>query len=285
MRSRKLTRTLIAGMLVLGSGILIAARLELDVFAPFGSLDKESYLTREQILFIRPGLDLEILNVFLPEDLRIEVTYSIKDPKGLPLDRDGIFTPGPVSTSFLVARIPVDATQYESYITRTATSSITGESAVQATSDSGGSTTKVDDGVYLYKFGNALPEDFDPNAVHTIGIYAGRDLRDYGLDRYVDNEVVSGPGARGVVRTDACNQCHNPLAIHGDLRQKVELCILCHTPQSTDPDTGNTVDMKVMIHKIHMGEDLPSVQAGTPYQIIGFRNRSTIIPKWCFLRE
>ena len=99
-------------------------------------MDKESYLTREQILFIRPGLDLEILNVFLPADLGIEVTYSIKDPMGLPLDRDGIFTPGPVSASFLVARIPVGATQYESYITRTATSSITGESAIQATSDS-----------------------------------------------------------------------------------------------------------------------------------------------------
>ena len=74
-----------------------------------------------------------------------------------------------------------------------------------------------------------------------------------------------------MIDTQSCNKCHNPLSAHGGARFQVKLCVLCHSPQTTDPDTGNTVDFKVMVHKIHMGENLPSVQAGTPYQIIGFQ--------------
>ncbi len=48
---------------------------------------------------------------------------------------------------------------------------------------------------------------------------------------------------------------------------------MCHQPQLVDADTGNLLDFKVMLHKIHMGSSLPSVIAGTPYQIIG-RNGS-----------
>ena len=61
------------------------------------------------------------------------------------------------------------------------------------------------------------------------------------------------------IANSACNTCHNPLSAHGGSRYDVKLCVLCHSPQTVDPDTGNTVDFKVMVHKIHMGEQLPSV--------------------------
>jgi OmcA/MtrC family decaheme c-type cytochrome len=38
---------------------------------------------------------------------------------------------------------------------------------------------------------------------------------------------------------------------------------MCHNPGTTDPNSGNTLDMKVMIHKIHTGNTLPSIQTAT----------------------
>lgn len=90
--------------------------------------------------------------------------------------------------------------------------------------------------------------------------------------QYPTNET----DARQIVRTTTCNVCHDSdgdgdgLALHGGGRRDVEYCVTCHNPTSVDPDSGNTVDFKVMVHKIHFGKELPSVQAGTPYQIIGY---------------
>ena len=82
------------------------------------------------------------------------------------------------------------------------------------------------------------------------------------------SERVAGEGhAVKWSRPTACNRCHDPLIGHGGSRLTVELCILCHTPQTINPDTNLTQDMKVLIHKIHMGKNLPSVKAGTPYRI------------------
>src|SRR5262249_33098688 len=96
-----------------------------------------------------------------------------------------------------------------------------------------------------------------------------------GKNYYANVEHDFRPDGQAVTdtwdKTDnaACNTCHNPLSAHGGSRQDVKLCVTCHQPQTIDPDTGNTVAFKGLRPKTHRGEDLPSVQAGMPYIIIG----------------
>lgn len=286
-------------------GILVAGEGVEPLYRP---ADKAYYLSAAEASFIRPGLKLEIQNIqFNPPS--VSVTFKISDDAGQPLDRLGIETPGQVTPSFILSRIKPGDSQYTAYTTRVQTSPITNVSAVQPGTDTNGTFTSLGNGVYRYSFGTPVPSDFEKDATHTVGMYASRNLTDFGLSTYYANVtrsfVPSGApltDVRDVVRTTACNQCHDPLSAHGGARRETQLCILCHQPQNVDPDTGNTVDFKVMIHKIHMGANLPSVAAkrlnilgtsgsgtattatgatqapipegaaiaGTPYRIIGF---------------
>ena len=149
--------------------------------------------------------------------------------------------------------------------------------AIQAGADSGGTYTQNAIGDYTYTFKTKLPSGYDKTATHTIGLYGNRNLTEFDLGTNLAdttyNWVPNGAAVtvtRDVIKTLTCNKCHQDLSAHGGTgRKSLEVCILCHQPQTIDPDTGNSVDMVVMTHKIHMGEQLPSVIAGTPYQIIG----------------
>ncbi len=121
---------------------------------------------------------------------------------------------------------------------------------------------------------------FDAHATHTIGMWANRDLSSFNLTSIIDQTsavyswVPDGSAVtvtRDVIRDQTCAKCHDPLSAH-DERKGIALCIICHNPGTSDPSTGNTLDMKVFIHKIHMGSQLPSVVAGKPYQIVGYKN-------------
>jgi OmcA/MtrC family decaheme c-type cytochrome len=240
--------------------------------------EKAFYAPEAVVAFVRPGLLISIRSAQIAGDGTITVNYSITDPQGLPLDNTGVRTPGPVSLSYVAAVLPNDQMQYTAYTTRQATGRVSG-TVTQAGADSGGTNSAVGDGTYQYVFKTKAPQGFDGSATHTIGIYGSRDLTAFDLGtNYASttfNFVPSGTPVTHVhdqIRTPSCNTCHDQLSAHGGSRRGVELCVLCHTPQTTDPDTGNTLDLKVMVHKIHMGSSLPSVQSAIPYQIIGFNN-------------
>lgn len=262
-----------------GSVLLLSA----DKQTGFTVHDKAYYADQNLVNFVRPGLSFQIVSAKIAQDGTISVDYKLSDPKGLPLDLSGVTTPGAVSVSFVAAYLPQGQTQFWSYTTRAATNAATKKTEQQAGADSGGTTTKVAEGEYLYTFKTKAVAQaggaFDPTATHRIAMYGNRNLTEFDLGTsYADtwSDFVPAGGtpsnATDVVRTEACNACHDQLAAHGGSRRSVQVCDVCHTPQTTDPDTGNTVDMKVFIHKIHAGAELPSVQAGRAYQIIGFNN-------------
>ena len=258
--------------------------------------DKASFAAPALVEFVRPGLAVQITASGIASDGTITANFTVTDSKGLPLDIQGVTTPGAVNTSFVAAYIPRGGHDWVTLTSRVQNSPITGNSATQPAADSGG-TTAANGDTYTYTFHTRAPAGFDSAQTVRIGVYASRDLSDFGLDtNYADNVFTFVPNGSAitdthdVVATANCNRCHDPLAAHGGSRRLVPLCVMCHNPggngiQTVDPDTGNSIDFEVMIHKIHMGSSLPSVIAGTPYQIIGFQQSVNDFSKVVFPAE
>ncbi|MBI1788967.1 MAG: OmcA/MtrC family decaheme c-type cytochrome [Acidobacteria bacterium] len=268
-------RSRILSLIILTAGLIIPITADRQGNPSYSAGQKEFYLQNDALAFVRPGLKIDIQKAEIAGDTA-KVTFRIADDKGQALDREGIITPGIVTLNFVLARIKQGDRQYTAYTTRMQPNPTTGKLYLQANRDIGGSYASVSEGVYTYTFATRLgPAEYDPKVTHTVGIYATRDLGEFGLGVYAGNAVfdwVPSGGlvitVRDIVRTENCNTCHDPLAAHGlGARREVRLCVLCHTPQSTDHITGGPIDLKVMIHKIHRGADLPSVQAGGAYEV------------------
>jgi OmcA/MtrC family decaheme c-type cytochrome len=266
-------RVILAALLLTGTVALVSAPN-----SPYKSNEKAALADEKELNYVRPGLVTKLLSAEIANDGTIKAKVKFTDPAGVPLDRLGVETPGVISASFIAAYIPKGQQQYTSYTTRVQTSPITGKSAVQAGADTGGRWVQTAPGEYDYTFGTKAPSGWDKSVTHTVGVYSNRNLDEFEYGRPLDDDVFawvpdgsSKPAHRDVVATKSCQKCHiDTFAFHGTTgRSSMDTCVLCHTPQTTDPDTGNTVDMPVMTHKIHMGQDLPSVVAGGKYVIIG----------------
>ena len=159
----------------------------------------------------------------------------------------------------------------------------------QAMTEAATSGTLADngDGTYVYTFKKDITTDanmtYDATLTHRVA-FEIRGLAQANNGAYTfqpSTGATSGIFAREVIETATCNGCHTQLSAHGGARVELQYCVMCHSPQTTDPYSGNTLDMKVMVHKIHTGINLPSIQsAGGPnttptlnqgYWIAGFR--------------
>ncbi|HTE06547.1 MAG TPA: hypothetical protein VK824_10145, partial [Planctomycetota bacterium] len=192
-------------------------------------------------------------------------------------------------------------------------------------SDLAAAAVKVGEATYRYTFATPIPEVYLPplndspsfgaadgelagepllGGTYTVGMYVawnytvdGASFRDVG-NAESDFALGTTPDVqpRAVVSVENCNQCHVDLQAHGGLRKDPGLCLLCHTAGSEDRNVlsvengtpGVSIDFKVMIHKLHDGAHLPSVNGvatltdgsgdrdysatPAPYELVGFNN-------------
>lgn len=227
------------------------------------------------------SLDLEITEVDIGSPP--VVAFTVRDQNGVR------FTGVPAGAlEFTIAKLVPgsdgDPSRWQSYINEEEEPGPPGsgtEPRIQAGTDSGGTLVDHGDGTYTYTFGTDVAEvtspktvSFDPDRTHRVGLA----IRSGELPP-ADNAVytfqpssgsTTGIATRDIVMADSCNACHRGLELHGGPRKDPQFCVTCHNPGSTDANSGNTVNFSVMIHKIHRGENLPSVQAGGEYAIYGF---------------
>jgi len=148
-----------------------------------------------------------------------------------------------------------------------------GTAADQGYRESDGTLTDNGDGSYTYVFATNISSvttpvagtaiSYDRSLTHRVAVMMGGHsgpTADAFFDFVPDGSAVTE--TRNVVETGACKGCHgNEFHGHGGDRLSVGICVTCHNPSTTDPYSGNTVDLKVMVHKIHIGGELPSIEA------------------------
>jgi len=252
------------------------------VFLP---TQKEFYMSDDEIAFIRPGLNVTVNSITnVGPGQKPVVDISLADDLGQPLDRNGVLTPGAVGAEFILARYNADTRAYFNY-----TAIAFGPGAPPTPlHDVGGTWQDPAVGHSIYTFGLSMPAGFDVTQTATLGIYAARDLQDFIGKSYDAPAVVQyfrpDGGVPSNVQFDAldisaCNTCHNPLSMHGQFGppvQDVKLCVMCHTLEMPPTASGESLVFNVFIHKLHRGQDLPSVQAGTPYVLGAGNDFSTV---------
>jgi OmcA/MtrC family decaheme c-type cytochrome len=234
-----------------------------------------------------------INSVTIPADGRAVVDFQVTDG-----NNTAIVDLQSNNVRFILAKLQAsplgnNTGNWQSYINRIESAGSVGpgtEDKLQATTEANGTLTGTNDGFYQYTFAtsvNDLPADilaqakvegldlsYEPDRTHRVVIQFGGGANPVNpiYDFVPATGETSGIFTRQIATVANCNRCHDPLALHGGGRIEIEYCVTCHNPGSTDANSGNTVDLKVMAHKIHMGHNLPSVEAGQPYIIYGFRN-------------
>jgi OmcA/MtrC family decaheme c-type cytochrome len=202
------------------------------------------------------------------------------------VDREGFPVTGIDQASFTIAKLVPgqsgDSNAWQSYINRVEQPGVGDwpgtEPRIQAVAESTGVLEDNGDGTYRYTFATDLTAvtapiavTYQPELTHLVGVELDGSARGanaiYSFQPSTGNTV--GIADRRIVSQETCASCHGTsLAAHGGRRVDAEYCVACHNPGTTDAQSDESLDLRVMVHRIHMGADLP----GEPYVLWGFGN-------------
>ena len=239
-----------------------------------------------------------ILAAEVPADGRVRIEFQLTDPDGI-----AITDLAAADLRLTLAKLgfsPIGNLRgnWQSYINAIELPGVGPgtEPRLQATAERGnsGTLTNNGDGTYVYRFAASITDiadqsildqaadegldlDYRPERNHRVAIeFRGARTPANATFDWIPATGVSeldGLFHYDVVSTANCQNCHQQEGFHGGSRIEARYCVTCHNPGSSDANSGNSVSFRTMVHKIHLGADLPSVQAGTPYLIYGFQDR------------
>ena len=207
----------------------------------------------------------------------VTVNFAVEDEAGDPVV-------GATGVSFSIAKLEQPASgesfyKWVSYIYRTESPGVGdwpnsgGADVEQAYRESNGTLTDNADGSYSYVFATNIANvvtpvagtaiAYDRSLTHRIAIMMGGHsgpTADTYVDFVPDGSAVAD--TRNIIDTSSCQGCHGEFqfAGHGGDRLQVAVCVTCHNPGTIDAQSLESLDMKVMIHKIHAGGELASIQ-------------------------
>jgi OmcA/MtrC family decaheme c-type cytochrome len=120
----------------------------------------------------------------------------------------------------------------------------------------GGTLLANEDNTYTYIFATDVGSDpaYDPSATHRLAGQLGDSRLGFEPINWVYDFVPNGNDVtqtKDIAMTASCNECHDPLNIHGR-RREVGYCVTCHNPGLVD--AGESYNLAPLVHKIHMAD-------------------------------
>jgi OmcA/MtrC family decaheme c-type cytochrome len=261
-----------------GNGVLDTAEVDasLTTYACNGQAGPSS---------VSQGLVVAVKSVTTSTTAPIAVRFTIKDSRGFPVDKDGVFSVNTaIAFRFALAYVTKDADgNVLPYTVYTKSGSTPQPTAYSPTSAGQGTITVngVNAGDYTYTFpstttsGGAVAVAFDSahlGDTHTLWIQATRqtnltDTTDPKTFTAVNLDykfIPSGTGTivdREIASTDGCNKCHRGFTAEGSTangfhssgRIEAPFCNICHNPGRT---SNPAADSSVFVHRIHAAESL-----------------------------